>query len=59
VDHPDQVSALQQYNETLGRSDVWNVFIKVDGGGRQVGRCLSTTISLMADGQAHHPSRIR
>ena len=36
VDHPDQIDALQAFNERMGRKAKWTVFCKVDGGGRWV-----------------------
>ncbi|WVF71093.1 hypothetical protein IAT40_005890 [Kwoniella sp. CBS 6097] len=37
VDHPTQITLLDKYNEQSGRQLAWDVFVKVDGGGRRAG----------------------
>ncbi|WVQ99765.1 hypothetical protein IAU59_006907 [Kwoniella sp. CBS 9459] len=37
VDHPTQIGLLERYSEQSGRKLGWNVFVKVDGGGRRAG----------------------
>lgn len=36
VDHPDQVKALEQFENQRENSKLWSVFIKVDAGGKCV-----------------------